>query len=133
MEQKKQLAIFLANAPGSFYEVCEALAEEDIKIIAMSVSDTIDHAVLRLVVDDPHKAVHLLGEAGLMVVENEVILVDMDYTKSSFAIVSKALSEGKINIEYAYSSALKGGEKFCLVLRTSNVEKTLQILKKIQA
>ena len=131
VEQKNQLAIFLANAPGAFHRVCKALAEDKIKILAMSVSDTIDHAVLRLIVDEHHKAIHLLGEAGLMLVENEVLLVEMDYSSLNYDKLAEILTEAKINIEYAYSSSTTNHDKFLLVLRTSDMPKTVELLKNL--
>jgi hypothetical protein len=128
MEIKKQLAIFLANTPGAFQRVCEALDKEKIKILAMSVSDTIDHSVLRLVVEDPHRAVHLLEEAGLMVLENEVLLVEMEHGKLSYSHLAKILGQANINIEYAYSSSV--GKKFSLVVRVHNPQEALDVLKK---
>lgn len=131
VEQKNQLAIFLANAPGAFHRVCKALAEDKIKILAMSVSDTIDHAVLRLVVDEHRKAVHLLEDADLMLVENEVLLIEMDYSALNYDKVAQILTEAKINIEYAYSSSTSNNEKFLLVLRTSDMPKTTELLSKL--
>lgn len=132
MERKKQLAIFLANAPGAFYRVCQALAEENIKILAMSVSDTIDHAVLRIVVDEYQRAIHLLGEAGLIVLEHDVLLIKMDHSHFDYHHVTQTLSEAQINIEYAYSSSSSGDENFSLVLRTNDLDQAQKVLAKVE-
>ena len=64
MKTVKQLSLFLENKPGTLVAVCRALADEKINFQAMSVSDAVDHAVVRMVVSDPRRAVHLLGERG---------------------------------------------------------------------
>jgi hypothetical protein len=61
-----QLAVFLANRPGALARVCEELAKAGIDIYALATSDTVDHAVVRMVVSDPLKALVLLGEAGVL-------------------------------------------------------------------
>ena len=76
MEITKQLAVFLDNRPGTLSRVCAALAEAKVNIHALTTSDTIDHSVVRMVVDDPQTAVWLLEERGAMVVEDEVLLVE---------------------------------------------------------
>ena len=75
---EKQLSLFLVNKPGVLADVCQTLADHQINIRGMSVSDTVDHAVVRLIVDDPTKAIHLLGEHGVLVVETDVLAVEVD-------------------------------------------------------
>ena len=72
MEITKQLAVFLDNRPGALARVCEAFEEKGINIHALTTSDTVDHSVVRMVVDDPQSAIWLLEENGGMVVEDEV-------------------------------------------------------------
>src|SRR5215210_7028784 len=66
MEIARQLSIFLANKPGTLAKVCEELARQKINIYALSISDTSDHSVIRMVVSDTQKALHLLGERGVL-------------------------------------------------------------------
>ena len=68
MKTVKQLALFLENKPGTLSKVCKALAAAKININAISVSDAVDHAVVRMVVSDAQTALHLLGEHGVLVV-----------------------------------------------------------------
>src|SRR5882672_2154269 len=74
MQITKQLAIFLDNRPGTLARVCHALAGAKINIYAITVSDTIDHSVIRLVVNDPRRALLLFEEHGTLVVEDEVLM-----------------------------------------------------------
>ena len=76
MKIVKQLSLFLKNKPGTLSKVCEALARSKINIYAISISDAVDHAVVRIVVSDPQKALHLLGERGVLVLERDVFMLE---------------------------------------------------------
>src|SRR2546428_9803837 len=102
VETATQLAVFLANRPGALARVCEALAKADINIHALATSDTIDHAVVRMVVSDPTKALMLLGERGVLALENEVLMIECDNEPGTLAAIAERLSKASINIEYAY-------------------------------
>src|SRR5947207_1453589 len=76
LETSTQLAVFLENRPGALARVCEALAKAGINIHALTVSDTVDHAVVRMIVSDPTKALMLLGERGVLAFEHDVLCLD---------------------------------------------------------
>ncbi len=78
IESATQLAIFLANRPGALARVCEALAKAEINIHALATSDTVDHSVVRMVVSDPTKALMLLGEAGVLALESDVLTIETE-------------------------------------------------------
>ena len=78
MEPATQLAVFLSNKPGALARVCDALAKADINIHALATSDTVDHSVVRMVVSDPTRALMLLGEAGVLALENDVLMIESD-------------------------------------------------------
>src|SRR5688572_28520271 len=124
----KQLAIFLENKPGMLARVCDALADHDISIYALSTSDTVDHSVILLVVSDSRKALRVLKEHGTLVVEDEVLLIESDNKPGSIARISHRLADKKINIEYAYCSTPPSAKKGLLVLRVSDAKKALKVL-----
>jgi len=128
MHIAKQLAIFLENRPGMLARVCDALADHDISIHALSTSDTFDHTVMRLVVSDARKALHVFEEHGTLVVEDDVLLIEGDNKPGSLARISRRLAEKKINIEYAYCSTPPSAKKGLLVLRVSDAKKALKVL-----
>jgi hypothetical protein len=76
LETATQLAVFLENRPGTLARACEALAKAGINIHALTVSDTVDHSVVRMIVSDPTKALMLLGERGVLAFENDVLCID---------------------------------------------------------
>lgn len=124
----KQLAIFLENRPGMLARVCDALAEEKINIYAISTSDTIDHTVMRMVVSDYRKALHVFEERGTLVVEDDVLLIEGGNKPGSLAKIAHALSAAKVNIEYAYCATPPDAKKGLLVLRVSDAKKALKAL-----
>lgn len=128
MHIAKQLAIFLENKPGMLARVCDALADHDISIHALSTSDTVDHTVMRMVVNDSRMALHVFEEHGTLVVEDEVLLIEGDNKPGSLANISRKLAEKKVNIEYAYCSTPPSAKKGLLVLRVSDAKKALKIL-----
>ncbi len=130
MQITTQLALFLDNRPGMLATVCEALNEAKINIYALTVSDTVDHSVIRLLVSDPRKALLLFEERGTLVVETDVIMMEADNKPGSLARISKRLGDADINIEYCYGTALPKAQKGMLVLRVSDAEKALKVLKK---
>lgn len=100
----KQLTILVENKPGALVEICSSLAMKKINIFAFSVADTIDTALLRMVVSDPNGAKAMLKESGHTVLENEVLMMEMPNRPGALAESAKQLSKSRINIEYAYGS-----------------------------
>jgi len=129
IETATQLAIFLANRPGALARVCEALANAEINIHALATSDTVDHSVVRMVVSDPTKALMLLGEAGVLALETEVLMIETASEPGALAKIAERLAEAEINIEYAYLAGGRGTEKGLIVLRPSDVEKAQTALR----
>ena len=131
IETATQLAIFLANRPGALARVCEALANAEINIYALATSDTVDHSVVRMVVSDPTKALMLLGEAGVLALETEVLMIETASEPGALAKIAEHLAEAEINIEYAYLAGGRGAEKGLIVLRPSDVEKAQTALRNL--
>jgi hypothetical protein len=129
IETATQLAVFLANRPGALARVCEALANAEINIYALATSDTVDHSVVRMVVSDPTKALMLLGEAGVLALETEVLMIETTSEPGVLAKIAERLAEAEINIEYAYLAGGRGAEKGLIVLRPSDVEKAQTALR----
>ena len=128
MQITKQLAIFLDNRPGTLARVCDALSTAKINIYAISTSDTVDHSVIRMVVNDPNKALYLFEEHGTLVVDDDVLMVDGDNKPGSLAAIAHKLAAAKINIEYAYCATSPTSKKGLLILRVSDPKKALKVL-----
>ncbi|MCI0535451.1 MAG: ACT domain-containing protein [Verrucomicrobiales bacterium] len=128
MQIARQLALFLENQPGMLARVCNALSAARINIYAISSSDTVDHIVLRMIVNDPAKARRVFEEHGTLVVENDVLMIEGSNKPGSLAGIAQKLADAKINIEYAYCATSPNAQKGLLVLRTSNPKKALKVL-----
>lgn len=128
MQVASQLALFLENAPGTLASVCSAISAANINIYAISTSDTIDHSVIRLIVDSPKEAERLFEKRGTLVVKTDVILIDGSNEPGSLAEIARRLADVGINIEYAYCATSPNATRGLLVLRPSNVPKALKIL-----
>ena len=130
MPIQKQLSVFLPNRPGLLARTCSVLSEAGINIMAMAVHDTVDNAVVRFLVDHPTKALLLLEQEELYVLEQEVVVVEIENRTGELTRISQALAEADINIAYAYCTATKNQEGGCLVLKTDQPERTLEILSR---
>ena len=128
MQITKQLAIFLDNRPGMLARVADALAEAKINIYAITTSDTVDHSVIRLVVSDYRKALHVFEEHGTLVVEDDVLMLEGGNKPGELAKVAHRLAGAKINIEYCYSATPPDVKKGLMILRVSNPAKALKVL-----
>lgn len=130
MQITKQLAIFLDNRPGMLARVAEALGEAKINIYAIATSDTVDHSVIRLVVSDYRKALHVFEEHGTLVVEDDVLMIDGSNKPGQLADIAQKLSDAKVNIEYCYSATPADAKKGLMIMRVSNAAKALSVLNR---
>ena len=128
MQITKQLAIFLDNRPGMLARVADALAEAKINIYAITTSDTVDHSVIRMVVSDSRRALHLFEEHGTLVVEDDVLMIDGSNKPGQLAQIAHKLADAKVNIEYCYSATPAEARKGLLIMRVSNASKALKVL-----
>ena len=123
IETATQLAVFLSNRPGALARVCEALAKAGINVHALTISDTVDHSVVRMVVSDPTKALMLFGESGVLALENDVLMIESDNAPGMLAQIAERLAKAEVNIEYAYMAATMKSDRGLMILRTSDVDK----------
>jgi hypothetical protein len=119
MKTERQLSIFLENKPGVLAEMCRDLAAHRINLRALTVADHVDHAVVRLVVDKPTKAIHVLEERGALVVVSEVMAVSVADKPGALASLARKLARQQVNIDYLYGSSTHGGGRVTLYLRVS--------------
>jgi hypothetical protein len=124
-----QLAIFAKNIPGALHELLRSLSDADINIHGIMVNDAVDHAVVRMVVDAPTKAIHILGDRGILVVESDIVSHEMPNLPGELMKLAGSLSRAKINISYIYGSASPDGGAPRIFFQTSNNKKVLGLLK----
>ncbi|HLN55876.1 MAG TPA: hypothetical protein VK207_07775 [Bacteroidales bacterium] len=124
----QQLSVFLENKSGRLTEVLEVLGEENIRITALTVADTSEFGILRLIVSDPLKAWNLLKAHSFSANLSDVISVMAPSEAKHYARVLKILSDKDISVEYTY--AFPSGNKSVIVLRCSNTEEAIAELRK---
>ncbi|MDQ7787062.1 MAG: ACT domain-containing protein [Thermodesulfovibrionales bacterium] len=126
----KQISLFLENKKGRLSEALDVLAKADINIRALSIADTSDFGILRLIVPDPDKAKKVLTKSSFTVRESDVIAVGVSDKPGGLASVLKLLTDADINVEYMYAFVEKSGEKAVVVLRTDSISNGKKALKK---
>ena len=104
MRVETQLSAFLDNRAGVLAALAADLGRHGICIRALTVANLVDHAVIRLVVTEPQKALHLLGERGVLALTSEVLAIDMPDRAGALADIASRLAGAGVNIEYAYGS-----------------------------
>ncbi len=129
MEIATQLALFLENTPGTLAAVCDELAAANINILALTISDTVDHSVVRMIVSDTDKALSIFEEHGTLTVENKVLLFEIDNQPGSLSKVAHELAKVQVNIEYAYLATGQTSANGLMVLRVSDAEKALAAMQ----
>jgi hypothetical protein len=125
MKRTKQLSVSLENKPGRLAHVCRCLAERKINIIALTVVETSEQGILRLVVDKPAEAAKMLKECPMTFTQTDVLLVELPNKVGVVASMAEKLAAKRINLKFIYGSTGKGTGKTNIVLAASNL-KTVQ-------
>jgi hypothetical protein len=128
METTKQVSVFLENKPGRLANVLSALAREKINITALTVMDSHEHSVLRVVVNDVAKTVQVLNSLGTKHAESDVLVVELRNQPGALAHICELLGAEKINIEYAYCSSGGRNGRTVGVFKVSNTDKAMKVL-----
>ncbi|HAV61759.1 MAG TPA: amino acid-binding protein [Verrucomicrobiales bacterium] len=124
----RQLTVAIENQPGRLAAIGRTLADNGINIRDLSVNDTVEQGVVRLIPSDPDRARELLAGAGLYVIEAEVLAIDLRDMPGTLARVSQALADAGVNIDYAYGSEDSAEEKLRLILKVSHVARAREVL-----
>jgi hypothetical protein len=123
-----QLSVFLGNEEGRLAEVTSTLAKAKVNIRALSLADTEDFGVLRMIADSPDEAMAALRAAGIVVKTTDIIAVEVEDKPGGLAKVLKVFRDEKINVEYMYAFVEKNNDNAVLVFR---VEDTDNVIKKL--
>ena len=125
----KQISIFLENKQGRLAEVTRTLGENNIDIRALSLADTTDFGVLRLIVSNPERARQVLNENGFAVSINDVIAIEVEDKPGGLAKVLAILDRKGISIEYMYAFVNSKPNTAMVIFRVEDPAKALEILK----
>jgi hypothetical protein len=125
----KQLSVFLQNKKGSLYDALETLSENDINIRALSLADTSDFGILRVVVDNPQKGEKVLEE-NYLVKTTDIVAIEMTDSPGGLSFVLKTIKENNLDLEYLYAFTHDKKDKAILLLHTDNLDALIDALNK---
>ena len=129
MKTMKQLSVFLINKPGILAQVLNELAKGKVNIIAMTMMDSVEHGVLRLVPAEPDHACLIIEKINLQVNLTDVLCVTMSNKPGAMADVASKLSEHHINITYCYVTSGAGGGKTNGIFKVADIKKAIKVLE----
>ena len=125
----KQLSVFLENKPGRLREACGILAENQINLITLSLADTEQFGILRLIVNDTETAKSVLDANGFVAKITEVIAVEVKDEPGGLRDILQVESDAGISVEYMYAFTIKSGENAVLLFRFDDMDKAVDALQ----
>jgi len=125
----KQISVFLENKKGRLAEVTKLLASTNINIRALSLAETAEFGILRLMVNDPHTCLQVLKSNNFVAQETDVIAVEVEDKPGGLYKVLDILGQNEINIEYMYAFVEKKVDNAIVVFRIDDFQKAIDILK----
>ena len=123
----KQLSVFLENREGRIKDVLEILATNEINLVEISLADTSEYGLLRMIVSDPEKAQRVLKESNVSAMLTDVICIRVPHAVGSLYKAMKALEDAKVNVEYMYAFA--NGDDASAVMKTRDAELAVKTLE----
>ncbi|MCA1950819.1 MAG: ACT domain-containing protein [Treponema sp.] len=127
--QIRQISVFLENTAGRLAEVTKVLANAKVNIRAISIADTADFGILRLIVDQVDTAMEALSKAGLTARTTDVLAVEIDDKPGSLAKVMELFQSTKVNIEYLYASLEGSPGKAVVIFKVEDIQHGLRIVQ----
>lgn len=124
-----QFSIFMVNKPGVLAQVLGEFARAKINVIAITMMDSVEHGVMRIVFESPEKAKDVLSKLNMPHNETEVLCVNLANKSGALAAVAEKLAKNHINISYAYCTAGAKGGRTTGVLKVADVKKAMRILQ----
>ena len=124
-----QISVFLENKSGRLADVTKALADSDINLRAMTIADTADFGILRLVVNNPEKAAQILEENGFTIRITKVIGIEIDDKPGGLHKIMELFKENGLNIEYLYASLENKNKKAVVIFKVEDVDLGLKIIE----
>jgi hypothetical protein len=124
-----QFSVFMVNKPGVLAQALSEFAKERVNIVAITMMDSAEHGVMRVVFEEPSKARDVLTRLNMAFNETEVLCVNLANKAGALATVAEKLATGHINISYAYCTAGAQGGRTTGVLKVSDVKKAMKLLE----
>ena len=129
----KQISVFLENKPGRLSEAAEVLAKNGIDISALSLADTDEYVVLRMIVSDPDKAKNALGESGVICKVTDALVVAIDDRPGGFSESLRILTDNGIEVKYMYACVSREQGKAIMVLSVADPAKADELIRNTES
>jgi hypothetical protein len=126
----EQISIFLENKPGALESVTRLLKDNNINIRTLSLADTSDFGILRLIVNDVNTTLKVLNENGLRVSRTTVVAVEVPDRPGGLHSILEVLAKNSINVEYLYAFVEKSGENAVIIFRLDSPDNAIDVLLK---
>ena len=126
----RQISVFMENKVGPLAEITTLLAQHQINMRALSVAETQDFGILRIIVEEPEKAEQVLKDNQIIFRESSVLAVLMEDRPGSMAVVVDQLAQAGIPVEYAYAFITRQADNACLILKVKEDEAAEALLEK---
>lgn len=124
----EQISIFIENKSGRLAEVCGILGEAGVNIRALSLADTSDFGILRLIVKDSEKALKVLKERHFTVSKTDVIGVEVPDSPGGLSKILQILDQNSVNVEYMYAFVERSGDNAVIIFRFDNIDEAITVL-----
>ena len=125
----KQISVFVENTKGALSKITEILAKNDINIRALSIADTTDFGILRLIVNDPYKAVMVLKDNNITVKSTDVVAIAIKDEPSGLHDALAVLKNADVTVEYMYAFICRSEKDAYVIVKTDNQEAALSALQ----
>ncbi len=126
----EQISLFLENKPGAMVKATKVLTEAGINIRALSLADTSDFGILRLIVNDVDKAKKILQDNGFTVRKTQVVAVEVADKPGGLHSILEALARSSVNVEYMYAYVERSGQNAIIIIRFDPIDTGIEALQK---
>jgi hypothetical protein len=127
----RQFSVFLENRVGQLLDVVRRFENTKVRIVALSIIDSADCAIIRLVLSHPEQGREILERAGLAISESDLVVVELPHTAQPLLDICKALLQAEINIHYAYPMMIHPHGRAAIALHVDNHEAAVETLRRI--
>ena len=124
-----QISIFIENTKGRLADVCSILGDNGINIRALTIAESPEFGILRVVLDKPEEAKQILKKNGFIATTAEIVAVEVSDEPGGLAKALKILADNDINVEYMYGFVEKATDKALMVFKFENIDKAISVLK----
>ncbi len=127
----EQIAVFIENKKGRLSAITKILAENGINITALSLAESEEYGMLRMIVSEPHKAKEILSQKGVVCKVSKVLQIEINDVAGEFSKIVNILSNEEIEIYYMYASVSKNDGKALMIFNVDNVELAQKVIEKV--